>query len=163
MQSMGSETLTMTRDDLRVAIVELVKEQTAKSSPALLAETEIDRDRALETTRRVKFWAGFIVAAVTTAATGVTWVYSRGAQDAAVQQHEVTQDEHIRQNSQAAAANAVASVGRDEKIKNLGALQIEQGNDQRAILIKSAPKSVREEMAEKPDTLKAAEGRVLRD
>ncbi len=160
----------MTRDELlgviRGAINEgvsgAISASAASSSPAQLAATEIDRDMAIRTAKRVKFWGGLIVALAVTTSGGITWVYSRGAQAQVAKTHETKQDERIGVNAASTAANAAASVVRDEKIRNLGALAIEQGNDQRSILIKSAPKAVREEMAEKPDSLLAAEGAVLR-
>ena len=60
-------------------------------------------------------------------------------------------------------AEALRSDASASKIKNLGALQIEQGNDQRAILIDSAPARVAKKRKSKPPSLVAAEAAVLRD
>lgn len=144
-------------------VQEIVGGQDAASSGPKLAAAEVDRDAALRSGKRVKFWAGFICAAVVSTSGGLTWVYSRGEQAQAAASHETNQDRRIQTNAAQAAANSAANVQRDQRIRNLGALQIEQGNDQRRILIKSAPKAVREEMAEKPATLTKAEGAVLRD
>ena len=164
---MPHETLTLSRADLMGVVQEIVGGHGAASSGPKLAAAEVDRDAALKAGKRVKFWAGFICAAVVSTSGGLTWVYSRGEQAQAAASHETSQDHRIQTNAAQAAANSAHSIERDklqgERIRNLGALQIEQGNDQRRILIKSAPKAVRAELAEKPETLKKAEGAVLRD
>lgn len=167
-----NDTLTINREDLLGVVRGVVdsavsgaleQASASGSSPGQLAASEIDRDAAIQSAKRVKFWAGILVSAVTVTAGGVAWIYGRGAQAQVAATHEKTQDRKIGVNAVSAAANAAANLGHNEKIKHLGALQIEQGNDQRNILIKSAPRAVREELGEKPEALIAAEGRVLRD
>jgi hypothetical protein len=167
---MGAE---LTRDDLRAAVqeaVEQARESERQDSAERFAQHEADELELTQLQRRIKrikVWAGAAVAVVTAVASVGAWVYARGQKAQADETREITQDAKIGTNANALDEHTKASdeahKGQDNRIKNLGALQIEQGNDQRRILIKSAPKRVRAELEKKPDKLVEAEGAVLRD
>ena len=170
----GSNLVAVDKDELR-DIVETVltsalsEERRADRSgaAALVAAAEVERDQADSKLKRVKLWAGCAVSVVVIGSALFTWIYGRGQDAQAQTQHEAAQDAGIAGASvrieSLEKTTTKASADQSEKIRNLGALQIEQGNDQRHILLKSAPKSVREELEKKPDELIEAEGRVLRD
>ena len=94
-------------------------------------------------------------------------IYARGQQDEAVKVHELEQDNRITNTAASFAAHrrdaAKVALENATKIRNMGALQIEQGNDQRAILLDSAPKKVAEKRKTKPVALQSAEAAVRRD
>lgn len=173
------------RDDGFGAIAELVEVAVSRAVSAALedqkdlvttAERSIhtlnlehhdDHARLAAQVKRARTLAAALVAVVTAASGAGAYVYAQGAAAEAKEAHEAAQDEAIRDSTEALKAHQRyadrAFKEQATKIRNLGALQIEQGNDQRAILIDSAPKQVRSQHAKKPSALVEAEGRVLRD
>jgi high-affinity Fe2+/Pb2+ permease len=162
----------LTRQDLEAALhdaVEAALEAERQESQRRRAAEDFDEDEREQLARRLKrvqAWAGAAVACVTFASGGAAWVYARGQRDQAAAAHELQQDATI-ETTKAALKEHVEAEGAARReqsttLRNMGALTIEQGNDQRTILLKSAPKSVREELEDKPPALVEAEGLVLR-
>lgn len=105
-----------------------------------------------------------IVVTVGGAAVGVTsWVWARSG-EAAVQEQRLTGTERridavdraLERHVEEARA---ASDRQDEALRAIGALQLEQGEEQRRILLKIAPRGT---SADKPPSLREAEARVRR-
>ena len=162
----------LTRKDLEAALHDAVQaalEAERQESQRRKAAEDLDEDEREQLARRlkrVKLWAGAAVTCVTLATTVGAWVYTRGQRDEAAANRELHQDatmgttkaaleEHVK-------ADGAARREQTTTLRNIGALTIEQGNDQRTILLKSAPKSVREALEDKPPTLVEAEGLVRR-
>ena len=151
---------------VREAVAQAVGDARAQQR-AGAAAAEVDREQLVD--QRVRRWQAIVavtVAVGTLAVGGVTWVYQRGGAAQAQALHETAQDTQISELAAAlerhlAEANATAESQR-RALRDLGALQIEQGHDQRKILLRSAPPRVREELEERPAKLVEAERRVMR-
>ncbi len=105
-----------------------------------------------------------LVVTVGGAAVGLTsWVWAASS-EAAVQEQRLTGTEKRIEDVDRALERHVAearaaSDRQDEALKAIGALQLEQGEDQRRILLKIAPRGT---SADKPPALREAEARVRR-
>lgn len=105
-----------------------------------------------------------IAVAVGGAAVGFTsWVWASSADSAkrdmrleAVETHTEKVDAALRKHVENATA---ATMRQDQAIRDLGALQLEQGEDQRRILLRIAPRGTK---SEKSPELREAEARVRR-
>jgi hypothetical protein len=145
------------------------KTVTAATTTAFLTASadEDERDELARRLKRVKVVAGVMVSLVTALASVGAWVYARGEEAKADEQHELEQDRVLGSTKVALDSHVVESKADAEesevRMRNIGALQIEQGNDQRKILLESAPRAVRARNKDKPPELLEAEGRVLRD
>lgn len=142
---------------------------TAATTTALLTASadEDEREDLERRLKRVKIIAGVAVSLVTALSSVGAWVYARGEEAKADEQHELEQDRVLGSTKIALDSHVVESKVDAEqsevRMRNIGALQIEQGNDQRKILLESAPRAVRAKHKDKPPELLEAEGRVLRD
>ena len=151
-------------------MVDRALKRQRETSDAHLASVAADAGEQQDLTaklKRVKVWAAALVA-VAVGVSGVSPViYTRGQEDATRATKELEQDTRISNTAAAFAAHrrqAAEMVSEQaQKLRNMGALQIEQGNDQRSILLDSAPKSVAEKHKAKPDALQDAEATVRRD
>jgi len=105
-----------------------------------------------------------IVVTVGGAAVGMTsWVWARSG-EAAVQEQRLTGTEQRIEAVDRALERHVeearaASDRQDEALKAIGALQLEQGEEQRRILLEIAPRGT---SSAKPPALREAEARVRR-
>lgn len=139
----------------------------AQDAATQLAADAVPQENYTHKLKRVKVWAVAIVAVISGTVTAAAAVYARGQQAQEDEAHEKMQDTRLDNAAASFVAHEAAEAQRSgsnaTKIRNLGALQIEQGNDQRAILIDSAPARVAKKRKTKPDTLLAAEAAVLRD
>lgn len=117
--------------------------------------------------KRAKVWAAAAVSVTIATSSVASVIYARGQADAARETKELQQDARISNTAASFAAHRLqaAKVASEqaEKIRHMGALQIEQGADQRAILLDIAPKGVAVKYRAKPDALKDAEATVRRD
>ncbi len=117
--------------------------------------------------RRVKQWSAVMAAAASAAAAFLMWVFGQGQVAQAAVNRETQQDAAIQTTKTVLHNHLESATERDRewlrKLSNLGALQLEQGDDQRNILLQSAPKKVRKAHKKKPADLVTAEGAVRRD
>jgi len=138
-------------------------EQQRSARVAAEVEAEAEAGRAW---KRAQAIIAGVVAAAGVAVGVVAWIYQQGGLAEAEVSHEAAQDARVDRLTEQFEAHVKAAKAATEAqadaLRNIGALQIEQGADQRKILLESAPQSVREANEEKPAPLVEAEGRVLR-
>jgi hypothetical protein len=152
------------------AALEQERKTVAEATTTAFLTASADEDEREDLARRlkrVKVIAGALVSIVTALASVGAWVYARGEEAKADEQHELEQDRVLGSTKEALDSHVEDSKAEakesEVRLRNIGALQIEQGNDQRKILLESAPRSVRAKHKDKPPELLEAEGRVLRD
>ena len=164
-------TMTMSPDDLEAtiagAVASVITRQRAEDSASKAArEVEVD-ERFEKRIKRLKLILGAVVAvaAVLGIVFGVFDWYAGREVEAAVEARRRMDIEGALETVKVAhgtdqTANARTHGVLEDQIKNVGVLQLEQGNDTRGLLLQLAPESKREELREKTPALKAAESAV---
>ncbi len=149
--------VSLSADELADVLRKIVRSEVSDSQAQAVATKPFGLWAKVKLVAASLSAAGVLVAAV------VTFIYSRGQAAEADGFVEKDQNRRILVNEQGIETQRGMALAQQAQIRNLGALQIEQGNDQRAMLLEGLPESSKKKHKNKPDKLKAAEGAVLRD